>query len=180
MIKFTWLWLLFFAFAASCAVSAQTDNGEIEQKQRILAAKTLVESSGAKDIPAQMANQVLTATIPRLKEDLASTSWSEDVKNEVSKKFIAKLLSRITSPEATEAIIGNAVKLFAEAFTTDELNQLVAFSQTPVAKKQMQLLPGLMTKQIVFGQTYFETLLGKDLGIRLMQETLKEMGLQPK
>jgi len=44
------------------------------------------------------------------------------------------------------------VKLYADAFTESELNELNKFYQTPLGKKTMQTLPGLMAKGAEIGQ----------------------------
>lgn len=44
------------------------------------------------------------------------------------------------------------VKIYAEAFTAEEMRELIKFYETPVGKKTIQLLPQLTTKAMVIGQ----------------------------
>jgi len=44
------------------------------------------------------------------------------------------------------------VRIYAEAYSEDELRQLIAFYQTPIGRKTLQIMPELMQKGMAVGQ----------------------------
>lgn len=71
------------------------------------------------------------------------------------KKFLNKHMS-------WDSLKDDMITIYADAFSEEELNQILAFYRTPVGKKMVQKAPELMAK-------------GMQLGVRRVQENQEEL-----
>ena len=81
----------------------------------------------------------------------------------IMEQFMKKYLSY-------ESIKPELIKLYAQAFTKEELNDITAFYRTPTGQKTIQAMPQLMAQGTQMGQTKMQDHLPE-----LQQQILDEM-----
>lgn len=124
----------------------------------IALALTLASSAGVHAQPsashAQAAEELLEAieiskVMDRSIDVMLEAQLRADPKlakiEDVLRQFMGKYLS-------LESLKPGMVKLYTEAFTEEELHELVAFYRTPLGKKTVTLMPELMEKGAILGQ----------------------------
>ncbi|HMG05050.1 MAG TPA: DUF2059 domain-containing protein, partial [Chthoniobacterales bacterium] len=111
------------------------------------AAESLLSQMNMDAVLSQTIDQTLQMQI---KANPAIAPYEQEMKN-----FLKKYMSWAGLQE-------DMVKLYADAFTESELNELSKFYQTPVGKKTLQQMPVLMSK-------------GAEIGQRRVQEHLPEL-----
>ena len=87
--------------------------------------------------------------------------------DEVEQGFRARI------PDLMEEI----VPIYERAFTHDEIKGLVAFYETPLGRKAISKLPGILRESTRRGQQWGSTL-GRRLGVEAM-EKVREAGFDP-
>jgi hypothetical protein len=111
------------------------------------AAESLLSQMNMDAVLSQTIDQTLQMQI---KANPAIAPYEQEMKN-----FLKKYMS-------WAGLQQDMVKLYADAFTESELNELSKFYQTPVGKKTLQQMPVLMSK-------------GAEIGQRRVQEHLPEL-----
>jgi hypothetical protein len=74
-----------------------------------------------------------------------------------------------------DTLEGDLVKLYTDTFTEDEINQLIAFYDTPVGKKAVKALPELMMKGAQLGQMRVQQHIG-ELQQAIMKQAQENAG----
>jgi hypothetical protein len=131
------VWFLAMLFALSSGLAAQTPAPSPPHQQ---AARELFEMIGGKDL-AKTASMVILSQLASNPE----LARYEDI----FKAWVEKIY-------AGDNIGKEIARLYTEAFTEDELRQLIAFYKTPVGQKALQKMPELMQKGMAYGQKLAE------------------------
>lgn len=147
--------------AAVCAVAAgppaaAQDEATLDAARKLIAVSKVEQSVGPLVglIVSQM-RPLLRQQAPRLTDDQFS---------EFEAAFEEEMQSLV--PDLLEF---NA-RSYATAFTREELEALIAFYETPVGQKAIDVLPSLMQQSMAAGAT-----LGRDAGIRAAQKAAARM-----
>lgn len=111
------------------------------------AAESLLSQMNMDAVLSQTIDQTLQMQI---KANPAIAPYEQEMKN-----FLKKYMS-------WAGLEGDMLKLYMDAFSESELNELNKFYQTPVGKKTLQQMPVLMAK-------------GAEIGQRRVQEHLPEL-----
>lgn len=150
---------------------------------RLAAAERLL---GATHIDQQY-DAVLTRMIPvitvqmfsSLKENVAVPAA---VRTHLAEPENAAQAERIFAEEAMKGFKGQYAAMrtatareYAAVFTTDELNQLIAFYASPIGQKSLAVQPELQNKLMPIGMAA-----GRDVGRGAMLRTLDRLNLMPK
>lgn len=77
------------------------------------------------------------------------------------KKIREALRTFLSETLKWEELEGEFVRLYAEAFTAEELEEITAFYQTPAGKKALTVTPDLMAKGMLMGQKQIEARKGE-------------------
>jgi uncharacterized protein len=108
-----------------------------DQASHRKAAESLLSIMNMESVLGQSIDQTLQMQI---KASPAVAAYEKEMKD-----FLKKYMS-------WAGLKDDMAKLYVEAFTEDELNDLTKFYQTPLGKKTLQTLPGLMAKGAEIGQ----------------------------
>jgi hypothetical protein len=111
------------------------------------AADTLLSMMNMDSVLGQAIDQMLQMQV---KQNPAIAPYEQEMKN-----FLTKYMSWASLKE-------DMTKLYVQEFTESELNELTKFYQSPLGKKTLQKMPGLMAK-------------GAEIGQRKVQEHLPEL-----
>lgn len=140
-----------FVAPAPRAVLAQGDSAAIE------VALELMEASGARNMFDQMV-PAITKQMGMLVEKM-NPGEGVAVNDLLQSKFVPRILER--SNEVIEMI----AHVYAQHFTLDELEQLVAFYNSPVGRKLVQEQPEMMTEAMQIGRNW-----GQSVAAEVLQE----------
>jgi hypothetical protein len=89
---------------------------------------------------------------------------------QVPQRFWTDFASEINADEILEL----SVPAYEKHLTHEEIKQLIAFYESPVGKKLIQVQPQIVQDSMIAGQKW-----GQDLGRKVMQRLIDE-GLQPR
>jgi hypothetical protein len=123
--------------------------------------RALLKLTGADQLADQMMNSTLTSLRPLLMSSLPAGEYRE----KLIELFFAKFQAKAPGAQIVEL----AVPIYASHFSDDEVKQLMAFYETPVGKKSLQVMPQLMTELQAAGQKW-----GGDLGQECFREVIAE------
>jgi hypothetical protein len=131
------------ALLVCTATTARAQDDNIDPKAIELSSE-LLDLAGSKKVMTQMFDRMgplLTEMIEK-----ANPGKEADVDDVMKNYVLPKMQESLPELEHESAL------LYAKHFTTDELGQLVAFYQSPVGKKLVQELPGMMAEMSTFAQ----------------------------
>ena len=132
-------------FLSSLTVSAQDST-------KIRHIRQLMEVTGA----AKMGNQMITSMISSYKQsipDVPADFWDAFIKE----ADMSQLMDHI-------------IPIYAEQFTDDDIQQMLAFYQTPIGKKMIEKMPIILQQSMQLGGQW-----GKQLSEKVL-EKLKQKG----
>ena len=121
--------------------SAQEPNEE-----SLAAAGKLIETMGVRE---EMATGFKTAMAPMLQPMIQQMGLNEEQVAELNAIFSGWWENDIDQ----DAIITDYKKLYADTFSTEELNELELFYQTPLGKKMLLTMPDITQKGMQIGMT---------------------------
>ncbi|HTB63381.1 MAG TPA: DUF2059 domain-containing protein [Opitutales bacterium] len=127
---------LILLFLLPCA--AMADDASHRQ-----AAMKLLEATGGKDV---MRNAFIAVIDNMPASKSMPAAENADMKQAVQQWFDEDF--------KWEDLSSQIADIYAKAFTEDELNQLIAFYQTPLGKKTISLLPEVMKQGSALGAQY--------------------------
>lgn len=113
----------------------------------------------------KLADQLMSGTLNSLRPLLLSSLPPGDYREKLIELFLAKFQSKATGTQ----IIELAVPIYAKHFTDAEVKQLMAFYETPIGQKSMQVMPQLMSELQAAGQKW-----GGELGQECFKEVIAE------
>lgn len=133
-------------------------------------AMTATYAQMQQSMPAMMQSQIasMIAADPNLN---AQQKKEAQAKLDRALPGMAKAISAIFSdPTLVDDMINEMVPLYANTFTTAEINELTAFYRTPVGRKMMASMPKLSNESMAIGQKVVMPRIGK-----LMQDMTQEL-----
>lgn len=137
--------LFVFICANSIAVFSQT-GPKTEKIQKLL------ELTGSGKVGAQVAKQMIVTfqkTYPKVDQKI----WDE-LANEIK----------------AEDLIALMIPIYDKYYTEEDVDQLIAFYNTPIGKKSTEVLPAISQESMAAGQAW-----GRKIGEKIAQK-LKEKG----
>jgi hypothetical protein len=126
-----------------------------------------------KAMPAMMKSQIASMIA-------ADTSLSPEQKRQAQAKLdramsgMLKAMSAIfQDPALIDEMVDEMVPLYANNFTTAEINELAAFYRTPIGRKMMATVPKIAAESMAISQKVVMPRMGK-----LMQDMMQELQKQ--
>lgn len=110
------------------------------------AAKDVITVISAPEDLTQSVSQALTPFLNQLKRK----GMPDKLRTDVRRAFMAWIREDIV----WEEMVPPMIDLYVEEFTEDELNQILAFYQTPVGRKMIKKFPTLFASGAKIGQDY--------------------------
>jgi hypothetical protein len=134
---------LIIAFAVALPGIVSADELTPEKQADI---RQLIGIAGAK-LPAQLAHATAQSTARFLRD--ARPGIPERFYAVLGRELIALFEERM---EAPGGLVERLTSVYATHFTHPEVKQLLAFYQTPVGRKSMEILPLLVNESTAWGQ----------------------------
>lgn len=152
------------------AASASADELTAQKRADI---EALLRQSGADKMAlalgATMARQI-SNTVKAAKPEIPARAL------EVMERELVQMLTE--TMEGPNGLIFRMVPVYAEAFTHDEIRQIVGFYQSPVGRKAVNVMPQLMAQGQRIGQD-----IGRELAPQMQERLLRALrreGFEPK
>jgi len=146
---------------ASCVLLAPTPSHEAPAATTTTAASTkearireLMRITGV----ANLGQQMMTSMIGSLRQT------APNVPDEFWKRMAAEA--------KVDDLIDLVIPIYSSHFTLDEINQLIDFYSTPIGKKAITEMPGVMQECMAAGQKWGEAL-GMKIGAQMEKEGYK-------
>jgi hypothetical protein len=114
-----------------------------------------------------------------LAETIEQSTAAEIEKNPALGPYRQVFLDFMNKHMGYDSIKADLATMYAEAFTAQELKQLVAFYQTPVGRKSIQKMPELMAKGGQYGEQKVRDNIG-ELQTMIAEEAKRLQSLQGK
>lgn len=150
--------ILLITFIAAAPAFAQQGPAKSEKAANI---ERLLKLVGVDKLQSQMLDQA----IGMLKPLFAANGQGDEANRRMMSRF-----SDIMSEELRKADISRiAPELYDKYFTNDEIKGLIAFYESPLGQKTIQVLPALSSESMSRGQK-----LGEQAGERAFQRFLQE------
>ncbi|WP_088239981.1 DUF2059 domain-containing protein [Calothrix rhizosoleniae] len=121
---------------------------DVKQTEKINNIKKLMEITGSKKMSQQVMNQMIAGMRKQLPQ--------------VPQQFWDGVIAEYDP----NIIMNELIPIYAKYYTNDELEQIVAFYETPLGKKITQVMPQVMQESMQVGQKY---------GVQIAQTVLKKL-----
>ena len=159
---------MFLIISASAFAQDRTDELTAQKRDDI---KKLMEVTGATQIAGQMAESILQAFMQNLKQ------LRPDVPNQAVTVMNDELVALFKEKmEAPGGLVDLQIPIYNKYFTHSEIKGLLAFYQTDLGRKIVEVLPKVTSESMVTGQEW-----GKGLGpeiVQRLQSALKKQGIE--
>jgi len=168
MKRFCAVFVFSFLFCAFGHSQARAD--ELTPQKRADIRKLMVITGAAK-IGVQFADammQSLTKTLKATRPDIPDRVFAV-MQNELVSLFQEKM-------EAPNGLIDQVIPIYDRYLTHSEISELLAFYQTDLGRKVIDILPKVTSESMAAGQAWGQSL-GPEIAQRL-QEALKREGIQ--
>jgi hypothetical protein len=146
--------LILFAGLGTSAFAQEPQSAEKEQNIRRLLQLTKAGEAGV---------QMIEALLPQARGLFASLPPA--LGERVYKELEAEMRREFTSEKMIEA----AIPIYARHLTNDDVLQLIAFYESPVGQKAIEVLPQILKEAVEDGQRR-----GMEAGQRVVQKLLSE------
>jgi uncharacterized protein len=133
--------------------------------------RQLIDVTGGTRLAGQFANaavQSVTATLKSSRQDVP-----ERVIAVLNRELVTLFEERMNTPGG---LIERMVAVYDRHFTHPEVKQLLAFYQTPIGRKTVEVLPAVMSESMAVGQAWGQSL-APEIRQRLAA-ALKKEGLE--
>ena len=160
-------WIL--AVVLAVPVSAFADELTAQKRADI---RTLIGASGGTKITGQLADVTsknISSALKRQHPDLP-----ESVAAKIRTELIALFEERANVPGG---LVDRIVASYHKHFTHAEVKELLAFNQTPIGRKTMQVLPAIMSETMTAGQAWGQALAPEVQ--RRVNDVLRKEGITP-
>lgn len=130
----------------------------------------LMETTGSKNIGLQMGSAMIQNLVTAMKTgnpdlpDRAVAIIAEETRKLVEQKI--------------DDLLKTIVPIYDQYFTADEINELLAFYQTPIGKKTISVLPRLTQASMLAGQNWGQELFPEL--VKALQERFQAEGIEIK
>ncbi|MBO3463605.1 DUF2059 domain-containing protein [Aetokthonos hydrillicola Thurmond2011] len=143
------------------AAFAQTSSGintqpNAQETQKINNIKELLRITGA----SSLSQQIVTQLFMSLKSQYP----------QVPQKFWDTFLAEFKPDD----LLNELIPIYSKYYSNEDINQLIAFYQSPIGKKTIAVLPQLTQESVLIGQRY-----GLEAGKRAIQKLEEEGYLRP-
>lgn len=148
--RFAASWIIAVFFALPAMAQAQTDPLTAQKRADI---RQLIGVTGTTKISGQFAEvtaRSLAGALKRQHPDLP-----ERVSSQLRTELIALFEERAN---AQGGLIDRIVGIYHRQFTHSEVKELLAFNETPIGRKTLQVLPSIMSESMVAGQEWGSSL----------------------
>ena len=134
--------LLTFGFWAA----SQAQGQDTATAKRVELGAKLIDLAGTKDRMAQMLDQIMPGLIKLVQQ--ANPGKEKEVSEVMTQYIVPKMKQNL--PEA----LREGAVVYANHFSEDELNQLIAFYQSPIGRKLVQEQPAIAQEMGRFGAAW--------------------------
>ena len=151
--------LLTWLFASSVAAAGQVDS----QKKNLI--EELLQQIG--NSSAQVSRQFSNLFITQMEQSLKRTNPN------IAPKAFRIMEEEINAVIHDELLSGNKFSemmypIYAKKFSTEELQQMIDFNNTPLGKKMIKVMPQITREAMLVGQAY-----GKKLAPQIKDRVIK-------
>ncbi|MDJ0795345.1 MAG: DUF2059 domain-containing protein [Calothrix sp. MO_167.B12] len=140
------------AFAQTIVDTKIADNSDstknVQQNQKINNIKKLIQITGSKKMSQQIMNQMIAAMKKQLPQ-VPQAFWDS---------FVAEY--------DPDVMIDQLIPVYAKYYTNAEIEQMIAFYDTPLGKKITRVMPQVVQESMQIGQRY---------GVEMAQTALKKL-----
>src|SRR6187401_3629030 len=150
--------ILFMFFVAAAPAFAQQVPAKLEKAANI---ERLLKLTGADKLQSQMLDQA----IGMLKPLFEATGQANGASVKMTQRFSAIMTEELRKAELSRI----APELYDKYFSNEEIKGLIAFYESPLGQKTVQVLPALSSESMSRGQK-----LGEQAGERAFQRFLQE------
>ena len=147
------------ALAVGLILTAPTGAQEADKGERLQAATELIELLKLEEVTTQSIDMMMESM-------LAQDPALQDFRDVFEDFFDQHFRWDELEPEY--------VRIYADAYTESELRELIAFYQTPVGRKTVDLMPVLMRQGAAIGERQIQPHL-PELQKRIMQRMMDQM-----
>jgi hypothetical protein len=143
------------------AAFAQTSSGSntppsVQETRKINNIKQLLTITGASSLSQQVVTQLLMSMKAQYPQ--------------VPQKFWDAFLNQFKPDD----LVNELIPIYSKYYSNEDINQLIAFYQTPLGKKTIAVLPQLTQESIITGQRY-----GLEISKKVLQQLEAEGYLSP-
>jgi len=164
-------------FAAFC--SAQDASSDQGQSQSVAAAakasQAQVKKEQMKDADVRHllelthAGALATQTMNAMEANMRPLMTDAFPKGEYREKLISLFFDKFHAKLDVQQLVDMAIPAYKKYYSDEEIKQLIAFYQTPLGQKMLDVAPQLVAETQAAGQNW-----GAQLGRECMQEVLAE------
>jgi uncharacterized protein len=159
-----------FLITLSFQLSAQDSNVELAKRKEI--ANQLLIATHADKLADQVLNQVIQAMTPVFAQSLKARKIPESQASEFLKKFPPNVIKIFNNGDMKRKLFVPTVDFYAEQFSLNELQELLAFHQSGLGQKVIAKTPDLLSRSMQGGQA-----VGQAIGLEAYEMTAKEVGI---
>ena len=144
------LLLLLTNFQGAAFAQTATDNNlppNVQETEKINNIKQLLKITGASSLSQQIVTQLLMSMKSQYPQ--------------VPQKFWDTFLAEFKPDD----LLNELIPVYSKYYSNEDINQLIAFYQTPLGKKTIAVLPQLTQESVLIGQRY-----GLEAGKRALQK----------
>ncbi len=161
---------LLLAFVSVTAIPARSMAASDISPAKRAAIIQLMETTGSKNIGLQMGNAMIQNLVTAMKTgnpDLPDRAVA--IVTEETRKLVEQRI---------DGLLKTIVPIYDQYFTADEINELLAFYQTPIGKKTISVLPRLTQASMLAGQKWGQELVPEL--VKTLQDRFKAEGIETK
>jgi hypothetical protein len=150
-----------------CPILSHADELTAQKRDDI---KTLIVTTGGTNIAVQFGSalsQNLAKTLKAARPDIP-----ERVFTVINKELITLFEERI---DAAGGMVERVIPIYDKYFTHSEIRELLAFYQTNIGRKTIDVLPKIVSESMVIGQAWGQSL-APEIN-RRVEATLKKEGI---
>jgi uncharacterized protein len=164
--------LLFAAFCS--AQDASSDRSQsVAAAAKASQAQVKIDQMKEADIRRLLelthAGQLATQTMTAMEANMRPLMTDAFPQGEYRKKLISLFFDKFHSKLDVQELVDMGVPAYKKYYSDDEIKQLIAFYQTPLGQKMLDVTPKLVGELQAAGQNW-----GQQLGRQCMQEVLAE------
>lgn len=164
-----------FLFAAFCSAQETTSDSSQSVAGAAKASQALIKNDQMKDADIRRllelthAGELATQTMNAMEANMRPLMIDAFPKGEYREKLIGLFFDKFHAKLDVQQLVDMAIPAYKKYYSDEEIKQLIAFYQTPLGQKMMDVAPKLVAETQAAGQNW-----GAQLGRECMQEVLAE------
>ena len=164
-----------FLFAAFCSAQETTSDSSQSVAGAAKASQALIKNDQMKDADIRRllelthAGELATQTMNAMEGNMRPLMIDAFPKGEYREKLIGLFFDKFHAKLDVQQLVDMAIPAYKKYYSDEEIKQLIAFYQTPLGQKMMDVAPKLVAETQAAGQNW-----GAQLGRECMQEVLAE------